>query len=556
MSEVKSDVDLGRLSRTRESALSPPKRSWRRFSLPIAILAGFVALLIWSLGDALLPKTRVRVVRPRVTTAQRAPQGAVAFAAAGWVEPDPFAIHVTALTPGVIAKILVEESDRVTEGQPIAELVPDDAKLALEAVERALAVARSNAEEKRIALDFAQQDFDARIELDERLAVTKAELAGKTAEHADMAASVDRLLADVRAAEEEVTVQNELRSKGAGGVRQVELAEARLDSTRSALHVAKAKAAHALAQVDVARARAARVSKDAELRIEDRRRVEAAKTAHETALREIEAAQNRIAIAALAVERLVVRAPMDGVVLERHVGPGEGAPAGGICSLYDPAHLRVRVDVPQEQIASAGVGQHAQILSEARPGKPYRGEVIRVIDRADIQKVTLEVQVRVLDPDGLLRPEMLCQVRFEAVQQSEPEAGQGQKAGDANDHSGDASTSQRPGRGEAGAESRDGHDEPNAADSRALSSAATRVLWIPQACIVQGRVFVIDPDGPRARVRPVVTMDTAGAAPSTGLVAVTSGLDISDKVVVDPPARLADGDLVEITGEETGGGSR
>lgn len=89
-----------------------------------------------------------------------------------------------------------------------------------------------------------------------------------------------------------------------------------------------------------------------------------------------------------------------------------------------------------------------------------------------------------------------------------------------------------------------------------MSSAATRVLWIPQSCITQGRVFVIDPDGPRARERSVTTIETAGAAPSTGLVAVTSGLDISDKVVVDPPAGLADGDLVEITGEESSGGSR
>jgi hypothetical protein len=83
-----------------------------------------------------------------------------------------------------------------------------------------------------------------------------------------------------------------------------------------------------------------------------------------------------------------------------------------VCTLYDPSSLRVRVDVPQGEVGKVGVGMRAQVLSDSRPGTPYHGEVIRLVHKADIQKVTLQVHVRVEDEDALLRPEMLAQVRF------------------------------------------------------------------------------------------------------------------------------------------------
>ncbi len=521
MSEVNRDVDLGRLARERSQperpTLSQPKKSWRRFALPIAILAGFAALLLWSLGDVLRPRVQVRVVRPRAaTSSQQTATASLAFAAAGWVEPDPYPVHVTALTEGVVAKILVEESDNVVEGQAIAELVRDDAELDLEAKKRMLDVTRGEASEKRVALDFAEQDFAARLDLDEKLQTTVAEFAGKTAEHRDLQASVQRLEADVRAAREELSIQEELHSKGASGARQVELAAARLESTRAAMQVAAARAAHALAQVDVARTRRDRMQRDSELRIEDRRRVESAKAALVTAEHRVAEAANRVAIAELRVARLVVRAPTNGIVLERHIAPGEATDKGGIVSLYDPTKLRIRVDVPQEFIAKASVGQRARIFSEARPGKPYAGEVIRVLHRADIQKVTLEVQVRVLDPDALLRPEQLCQVRFET------------------------STVETVG------------EAAGAAQTPQTSQLAQQVLLVPEACIRDGSVFVLDPDGPRARLRRVSLAGTTTNEDGRTWVTVQSGIDISDKVLIDAPTEVVDGSLVRVQGEEGG----
>ena len=65
--------------------------------------------------------------------------------------------------------------------------------------------------------------------------------------------------------------------------------------------------------------------------------------------------------AALRLDRMEVRAPAAGVVLARLAQPGSvlsgASPGHPVCSLYDPASLRVRVDVPQADVGKLFVGQ-------------------------------------------------------------------------------------------------------------------------------------------------------------------------------------------------------
>jgi RND family efflux transporter MFP subunit len=166
--------------------------------------------------------------------------------------------------------------------------------------------------------------------------------------------------------------------------------------------------------VEVAAAELERARRDRDLRIEERLRVETAEAAVELAQGTLAERQASSDEAQLRLERMVVRAPARGVVLERlaTVGSELGGAQRAVATLYDPASIRVRVDVPQQDLAVLFVGQRARIESDARPGHPYQGEVIRIVRRADVQKVTMQAHVRLLDGDDLLRPEMLVQVRF------------------------------------------------------------------------------------------------------------------------------------------------
>ena len=80
--------------------------------------------------------------------------------------------------------------------------------------------------------------------------------------------------------------------------------------------------------------------------------------------------------------------------------------------IYDPASIQVRVDVPLADAAQVVVGQRCEVVVDVLPDKTFQGQVTRVTHEADIQKNTLQVKVRVIDPSPLLRPEMLTRVRF------------------------------------------------------------------------------------------------------------------------------------------------
>ena len=490
-SEVRSDVDLAGLQRP---TLRPPPR--RRFGLVVAlvIVLVFLVLLASSARDLLVGATPVTVVRPAPATGGAAAR-AVLVQAAGWVEPDPFAIDVPALVPGVVRDVLVQESEPVSAGDPVALLVDDDARLALRAAEAGLQRAQAESARTAALAELEQQRFDAALDVTSEAEVARAEqtLAEASARAADAAATGAG--AAVVVGEAELALQVKLAQAGGAGLRQVDLAQARLDESRATRDEKVAQAQAAAAESRVAAARRARADGELALRTADRARLQDAHAAQALAEADLADALAARDQAALALERTSVRAPRDGVVLARLVAPGAvldgGAAGAAVVTLYDPAALRVRVDVPQAQVGRLVPGQVCEVLSESRPGRPYQGELLRVVQRADIQKVTLQAHVRVVDSDGLLRPEMLVQVRF---------------------------------LGAAGGE----------------DTAAATVLLPAAVLEADGTVWVVDPVDGRARRRAVEVLRRDADAVEV------SGLDVSARVVDAGRAGLAEGTRVEV----------
>src|SRR5437764_787366 len=117
------NVDLRQLA-VRRPAVSAPEPARRRhlFSrvvLPAAVLLGFAALAGWGARDSLLPARPVTVVPVLATRAE--------------VRPTP--VLVTALSEGVVERLLVVEGQEVKAGEPVAHLIDAEARLALDAAE-------------------------------------------------------------------------------------------------------------------------------------------------------------------------------------------------------------------------------------------------------------------------------------------------------------------------------------------------------------------------------------------------------------------------------------
>lgn len=492
------DLDVLRRERT-EAAVPRPRRRLLLRVVPVLLVLAFLAVFFDSLREQLTDPIAVTVVRPAPATAASATEGEVLFQAAGWVEPDPFGVVVTALAPGVVDEMLVDEGDRVVEGDVVAHLVDDDAVIQLKRAEALVDRKRALLERRRAELEVAKASFEAALGVTEAVDAARGEVKRHEAHHQVNRAALAEKRAELRIAELELEVQGMLEEAGADGPWQKDLAVAKLEAARAAVERLAAEGVRAAGQIQSARAMLARAEGDLEHRFDERLRIRVAEAelAHERA--DAALAEQDLVSARLRLERMAVRAPVAGIVLERHAQPGsvvgDALEAAPLYTIYDPAALRVRVDVPQGQVARASRGQRAEIRADVRRGAPYAGEVIRIIDRADIQKVTLEVQVRVLEPDGLLKPEMLCQVTVF---------------------------------GSGGGES---EGERHAA-----------VVLVPRSCVVGGRVWVVDGSTRRSRARGVRTGAVRGDR-----IEVIEGLNLTDKVIVTGMDSLTDGTRVAVT---------
>jgi len=186
---------------------------------------------------------------------------------------------------------------------------------------------------------------------------------------------------------------------------------AALDRTRAQLEVARANLR--LAESELARGdelAKAHYLAPSELDIR-RNKVEVGRAT----IHELEAA---LAQAEVSLEYTVLRAPTDGVVLAKLKEAGEIAVPGGFAGSGDLVRLanlhdlRAEVDVNESDLSQVHLHQRAQVTPDADPNAHYAAEVVKLYPQVDRQKGTLKVEVRILEPEGKLLPDMSARVAF------------------------------------------------------------------------------------------------------------------------------------------------
>lgn len=407
---ARSAVKSSRMLDPTNLAIEVPAPRYRwvlRAGLPLGILLVFGGVAALSLRASLTPAVEVEtapvVERPAIKgsadlSASAAAAGEVIVQAAGWIEPDPFPVYASALTNGTVEEVLFLEGERVERGEALARLVDEDARLALD---RARAEARA-----------AQESWEANIEATRAAAVASALVA-------EIEASLELARAELAAEEARLTEADRVYKRrknlvddGTVAEEDFDIAEAAAAAQQASVLAARSRIAELQAKLSRTKAEEAAAQRRLQLRTEERRRLEMARVA--------------LAEAELRVERLQIRAPIDGAVMRRLIEPGSAVMAVGenramsqVAALYDPEKLQVRVDVPLADAAKVGVGQPADVIVEVLPDQTFRGTVTRVTNFADIQKNTLEVKVALDNPAEVLKPEMLARVRFLAIEQPE-----------------------------------------------------------------------------------------------------------------------------------------
>jgi HlyD family secretion protein len=214
----------------------------------------------------------------------------------------------------------------------------------------------------------------------------------------------------------------------------------------------------------------------------------------------VEQAKGVVASAQTNLNNTIIRAPITGTVLERNVEKGEfvttgfvgdkGA-KGYVVSLADLHDLEVELDISQNDFAKLHPKHRGTITTDAFPDRKYEGFIYEISPEANRQKATVQVKVKVSNPDDYLRPEMNASVAFLA------------------------------------------DEKP----STGAQAGGPSVIFVPPAAIRDNSVFVLL--GGKAVQRRVKTGTTSSAG-----VRVESGLIGGEDLIISPPAGLKDGDRV------------
>jgi HlyD family secretion protein len=446
------DNDLSKLRIDKAQKARRDERSaWPWIGIALLVLVGAGGAWEW-IGASSVPTVetiRVRVPDGVVTEAQLVKLNATGYVIAA------HKIELASKVVGRVATVAVEMGDKVQKGQVLVRLEDDEYKARVAQQQGLLDNAKALLAEFEAGLRPQEiQAAKARLE-DAQAGLTNAQVNLKRLQGIELSRAISRQQIDdadalVRSRAAQVDLQRQ----------QYELA--RIGNRKE--------------QIDAQRA----------------------------TVRQLEGS---LAMTTLDLDNTVIRSPMAATVLQRNVEVGEfvttgfvgdrGA-KGYVLSIADLNDLRVELDISQNDIAKVSARQPCWIVTDAYPDKKYQGVVDLISPEANRQKATVQVRVKVLTPDDLLKPDMNATVSFLS-----PEA-------------------------------------------LAASSAATTMpaadrpaIRVPATAVRDGAVFVVE-DG--KAVKRSVSIATISGAPD---VQVLKGLIGGEDLIVSPPQSLQDGAKVK-----------
>jgi RND family efflux transporter MFP subunit len=332
----------------------------------LAVLAP-AALLAQNAGAPGAPRYRpvaVTTARAEARAVQRTVETAGSLVA--WEE-----VVAKSEQSGTIARLTVDLGDRVTAGQVLVEYDVREFQLAVDQVQADLGAAR------------------------ESLARARAGVAAAEAQLRRMRDTLQTLEADVARARSQVEwTRSELERTQQLFSRDL-IAARDVDSARNQYNIAAAQLTTTQLAVsqhpDQVRASQAQV--DSELA--------AVKTA-EAQVRQREAT---LGIVQKRLGDTTVRAPIAGHVARRHVNAGEYVKDNtALFTIVVINPLKYVGTVPERQTPELRVGQALRLGVEAHPDRAFAGTITRIAPAVDVQTRTLQLEARVPNADGALRP--------------------------------------------------------------------------------------------------------------------------------------------------------
>jgi RND family efflux transporter MFP subunit len=130
---------------------------------------------------------------------------------------------------------------------------------------------------------------------------------------------------------------------------------------------------------------------------------------------DLQVAESAHQIAQWNLDEQVLKSPIDGVVLDRPVSPGTHVNVNDPVMLIAdvlPENLVMRAAVDEENMTYVRDGQEVRMSLYSYPDRVFTGHVSRVYDKADPDRRTFEVDVKVDQPDARMAAGMTGELAF------------------------------------------------------------------------------------------------------------------------------------------------
>ena len=453
MDSRQKDLSVLQIDPSRKESLEPKgKTPWG----PVLYVgAGVVFVLIVGVAFSGIFAQAPEVEVQRVTLERSVgSSGSVVLTAGGYIVAH-HTIQVSSKVVGRVAQIGIEKGDKVKEGQVLVRLEDTEFQAQLGQAKANLNVAKSRLEE--LETGSRPQEIDA------------------------ARAAAEEAQANFQNAELNLKRVEDLAGQAIASQQQLDNARTQYNVTKAQLESARkrydlVKIGPRREQIDYARAQAAQ-------------------------------AQAAVDYAQTMLDSTLIRAPVSGTVLERSIEKGElvstmnfggtGGVKASVCSLADLSDLQVELDINQNDFPRISPNQECLVTADAYPDRVHKGVVEEIAPQANRQKATIQVKVKILQPDDYLRPEMNAHVSFLAA----------------------------------------------ASKDKPAASAPREMLSVPRAAIVQNEgksaVFVLD--GSHVRLKPIEVGRDLGDR-----LEVSDGVGPNDRVVVRGLEGLTSGQRVRV----------
>jgi HlyD family secretion protein len=138
----------------------------------------------------------------------------------------------------------------------------------------------------------------------------------------------------------------------------------------------------------------------------------------------VQQAQANLELIETQIQKLIVKAPVDGVLMVRSVQPGEVVQPGfTVLTLGQLNDLTIKVYIPEDLYGKINLGDKAQVTSDSFPNQTFEAVVVRIADQAeytprnvqtknDRATTVFAIKLSVTNPDGKLKPGMPVDVQF------------------------------------------------------------------------------------------------------------------------------------------------